>query len=144
MKRQGGFTLIEMIVVIVILGILAVTAAPKFIDMTDNAKSGALAGLKGAVASAANISHAQYQMNGGSGTGLTTTFHNGYPDGKTATGIATTVELGADWDVVSATSTDATSIVEFNFATNPGSECVVYTPAASEGVFPTIEVKACS
>ena len=39
MKKQGGFTLIELVVVIVILGILAVTAAPKFLNLQDDAKN---------------------------------------------------------------------------------------------------------
>ncbi|AJR07373.1 prepilin-type cleavage/methylation domain-containing protein [Photobacterium gaetbulicola] len=55
MKRQGGFTLIEMVVVIVILGILAVTAAPRFLNLQDDARASALQGLKGAVDGAAGI-----------------------------------------------------------------------------------------
>ena len=39
MKRQGGFTLIELVVVIVILGILAVTAAPRFLNLQDDARN---------------------------------------------------------------------------------------------------------
>ena len=49
MKRQGGFTLIELVVVIVILGILAVTAAPRFLNLQDDARDSALEGLKGAI-----------------------------------------------------------------------------------------------
>lgn len=49
MKRQGGFTLIELVVVIVILGILAVTAAPRFLNLQDDARESALQGLKGAM-----------------------------------------------------------------------------------------------
>ena len=44
MNRQQGFTLIELIVVIVILGILAVTAAPKFMNLTSPCKSTRRAG----------------------------------------------------------------------------------------------------
>ena len=55
MKRQGGFTLIEMVVVIVILGILAVTAAPRFLNLQDDARNSALQGLKGAIDGAAGI-----------------------------------------------------------------------------------------
>lgn len=49
MKRQGGFTLIELVVVIVILGILAVTAAPRFLNLQSDARASSLDGLKGAM-----------------------------------------------------------------------------------------------
>ncbi|ANP77635.1 MSHA pilin protein MshA [Vibrio crassostreae] len=64
MKRQGGFTLIELVVVIVILGILAVTAAPRFLNLQDDARTATLEGLRGAVAGAMGISYGKAAING--------------------------------------------------------------------------------
>ncbi|EPA8653510.1 type II secretion system protein [Photobacterium damselae] len=64
MKRQGGFTLIELVVVIVILGILAVTAAPKFMNLQNDARNATLEGLKGAIQGAAGIVYGKAAIEG--------------------------------------------------------------------------------
>ena len=55
MKRSAGFTLIELIIVIVILGILAVTAAPKFMNMQGDARKSVLNGMSASIKTAANL-----------------------------------------------------------------------------------------
>ena len=55
MKRQNGFTIIEIIIVIIILGLLAATALPRFLDTVDEAEDASLEGVAGAFATGVGL-----------------------------------------------------------------------------------------
>ncbi|KGY07977.1 MULTISPECIES: type II secretion system protein [Vibrio] len=153
MKRQGGFTLIELVVVIVILGILAVTAAPRFLNLQSDARESSLQGLKGAMAGAAGIVYGRAAIDGvegvssvtaaSSATGIALTF--GYPS-ATTDGIGNAVDgLGAndgDWIAVSGSGSTATPpVIHYSFSGSASdTTCFVsYETNASAGA-PTITV----
>ncbi|MCL1075321.1 prepilin-type N-terminal cleavage/methylation domain-containing protein [Shewanella dokdonensis] len=64
MRKQQGFTLIELVVVIIILGILAVVAAPKFLNLQSDARVSALQGLKGAIQGANSLVYSKAALAG--------------------------------------------------------------------------------
>lgn len=61
MKKQSGFSLVELVVVIVILGLLAAAALPKFLDVTDEAKKASIEGVAGGFATAVLSARAQWE-----------------------------------------------------------------------------------
>lgn len=64
MKKQSGFSLMELVIVIVILGLLAVAALPRFLDITDEAKKASIEGVAGGFATAVLSARAQWEAEG--------------------------------------------------------------------------------
>lgn len=92
MNRQKGFTLIELVVVIVILGLLAATALPRFIDLTGDARLASVQGVAGGLRSAASLAKAQWLVNGS--TGATSVSMDGVTVAVNASGYPTAAANG--------------------------------------------------
>jgi len=116
MKKQTGFSLMELVIVIVILGLLAIAALPRFLDITDEAKKASIEGVAGGYATAVLSARAQWEAEGRPQTssrnvvnydgteflltrsvinGVTTGSRDGYPIAVYSGSDATTVNAAA-------------------------------------------------
>jgi MSHA pilin protein MshA len=151
LQKQAGFTLIELVIVIVILGILAATAAPKFIDLTSDAKQSVMEGVQGSMNSAIDLAHSKALVSAQTGaTGefqIGTVFYaleNGYPSaagagtpaGTTGNGWGITKLLELDSDITVTAASPA--LFQHSGATTVTTCQLSYANAADKNTRPVI------
>lgn len=134
-QGMGGFTLLELVIVIVLLGILAAVAVPRFLAAASDARTAAVRQLEGTLVTAINIAKNRYRLDGTSGAGsvtldgqAVTVLSGGNPTGDTA-GIQVAIEYSttSGFDVAHAAGVSTFTITGY-----AGANCkVVYTAATA-------------
>jgi len=115
MKRAiAGFTLVELVIVIIILGLLAAVAVPKFIDLSSDAKTAATNSVAASLSAANGVNYASRMENATKGnavancTDVATSLQGGLPTGYTITSLVVAVNATVSCTLTGPGSTTAT------------------------------------
>lgn len=130
-KKQSGFTLIELVMVIVILGILAAVALPKFVSLGSDARLGVMKSVEGSMRSANAMIYAKAAASSLTGaTGIVT--NNGVPINVVYGYAATATDLVSAMDLIPLSDfTSAATTITHAGAVTPAGCLVTYTAAAA-------------